>query len=160
MKKIISLLLMFLISLSAVSCTTTKNIVSDSSNIEGSLSDIMAKVYKGTEDNSPKLIQTEVTSEKLSYYLGVETLNFKEALASEPMISEIAHSVFLVRVNDGFDIEKAKAEIKEKVDPRKWICVGVEDNNVIVDSIGDLIILIMDNENPDTLHKNFQNLSK
>ena len=157
MKKIISILLMFLISLSAVACKNTK---SDSSNIEGSLSDIMAKIYKGTENNSPKLMQTEVTSENLSYYLGIETLDFKEALASEPMMTSIAHSVVLVKVNDGVDIEKTKTSIKEKVDPRKWICVGVEDNNVIVDSIGDLIVLIMDNENPDTLHKNFKNLSK
>jgi len=157
MKKIISILLMFLISLSAVACKNTK---SDSSNIEGSLSDIMAKIYKGTENNSPKLMQTEVTSENLSYYLGIETLDFKEALASEPMMTSIAHSVVLVKVNDGVDIEKTKTAIKEKVDPRKWICVGVEDNNVIVDSIGDLIVLIMDNENPDTLHKNFKNLSK
>lgn len=157
MKKIISILLMFLISLSAVSCTNSK---SDSSNIEGSLSDIMAKIYKGTENNSPKLMQTEVTSKNLSYYLGVKILDFKEGLASEPMMTSIAHSVVLVRVNDGVDIEKTKTEIKEKVDPRKWICVGVEDDNVIVDNIGDLIILIMDNENPDTLHKNFKNLSK
>lgn len=160
MKKFISLLLLFLISLSVVSCTNNNNIVGDSSNIEGSLSDIMAKVYKGTEDTSPKLMQTEVTSENLSYYLGLETLDFKEALASEPMINAIAHSVVLVRVNDGVDIEKTKAEIKEKVDPRKWICVGVEDDNVIVDNIGDLIILIMDNENKDTLQKNFRNLNK
>lgn len=157
MKKIISILLMLLISLSAVACTSAKD---SSSNVEGSLSDIMAKVYEGTEDNSPMLMQTEVTSENLSYYLGVEALDFKEGLASEPMINAIAHSVVLVRVNDGVDIEKTKTEIKEKVNPRKWICVGVEDDNVIVDSIGDLIILIMDNENSETLHKNFQNLSK
>lgn len=157
MKKFISILLMFLVSLSAVACTNSNG---SSSNVEGSLTDIMAKVYEGTEDTSPMVAQTEVTSENLSYYLGVETLDFKEALASEAMINAIAHSVVLVRVNDGVDIEKTKTEIKEKVNPRKWICVGVEDENVIVDSIGDLIILIMDNENSDKLHKNFQNLSK
>lgn len=157
MKKIISILLMFLMSISAVACTNTKG---ESSNVEGKLTDIMAKIYEGTEDNSPMLTQTEVTSENLSYYLGVESLDFKEALASEPMINAIPHSVVLVRVNDGVDIEKTKTEIKEKVDPRKWICVEVEKDNVIVDSIGDLIVLIMDNENSETLHKNFQNLSK
>ena len=157
MKKIISILLMFLVSLSAVACTSNKG---NSSNVEGSLTDIMAKVYEGTEDNSPMLAQTEVTSENLSYYLGVEALDFKEGLASEPLMSSIAHSVVLVRVNDGVDVEKTKAEIKEKVNPRKWICVEVEKDNVIVDSIGDLIILIMVNENAETLHKNFQNLSK
>lgn len=160
MKKFISILLMFIMSLSVVSCTKTNTPIDDSSNIKGSLSDIMTKVYKGTEDTSHDLMQTEVTSENLSYYLGVETLDFKEALASEPMMSSIPHSVVLVRVNDGVDIEKTKTEIKEKVNPRKWICVEVDTNNVIVDNIGELIILIMDNENSDTIHKNFKSLGK
>lgn len=155
MKKIISMLLTFMLALSVVACSNSK---ASSSNVEGSLTDIMAKVYEGVE--APMLAQTEVNSENLSYFLGVESLDFKEALASEPMINAIAHSVVLVRVNDGVDVEKVKTEIKEKVDPRKWICVEVESNNVIVDSIGDLIILIMDNENAETLHKNFQNLAK
>lgn len=155
MKKFISMLLTFMLALSVVACSNGK---SSSSNVEGNLTDIMAKVYEGVE--APMLAQTEVNSENLSYFLGVESLDFKEALASEPMINAIAHSVVLVRVNDGVDVEKAKTEIKAKVDPRKWVCVGVEDNNVIVDSIGDLIILIMDNESSEALHKNFQNLAK
>lgn len=155
MKKFISMLLTFMLTLSVVACSNGK---SSSSNVEGNLTDIMAKVYEGVE--APMLAQTEVNSENLSYFLGVESLDFKEALASEAMINAIAHSVVLVRVNDGVDVEKAKTEIKAKVDPRKWVCVGVEDNNVIVDSIGDLIILIMDNESSEALHKNFQNLAK
>ena len=34
-------------------------------------------------------------------------------------------------------------KIKENVNPRKWICVGVEKEDVIVKNKGNLIILIM-----------------
>ena len=73
-------------------------------------------------------------------------------------MSSIAHSVVVVRVNKGVDIVKTKEEIKEKVNPRKWICVEVEKENVIVDSIGDVIILIMDNNNALALDESFNNL--
>ena len=39
------------------------------------------------------------------------------------------------------DVEKTKEEIKEKVNPAKWICV--EASSVIVESKGNVIILIM-----------------
>ena len=38
---------------------------------------------------------------------------------------------------------QVKTKIKETINPRKWICVGVEEEDVIVKNKGDLIILIM-----------------
>ena len=57
------------------------------------------------------------------------------------MMSSQPHSVVLVRLNDAKDAADAVAQIKEKVNPRKWICV--EASNVVVKSKGDLVILIM-----------------
>ena len=34
-------------------------------------------------------------------------------------------------------------KIKENVNPRKWICVGVEKEDVIIKNKGDLIIVII-----------------
>jgi hypothetical protein len=83
----------------------------------------------------------------------------KEAYVSEPMIGSIAHTVLLVRMEEGADVEAAKKAIKDNVNPRKWICVGVEDEkNVIVDNRGDLIVLIMENTHAQTIHENFKNL--
>lgn len=131
-------------------------------NLEGTLSDIMRQLYKGAEIDEEKdfmyLTDIEVNSENLSYYLGVEKLDYKEALASESMVGSTAHSVVLVRMNEKADIEKAKQEIKEKVDPRKWICVEVEDENVIVDSYGDVIVLIMNNDYAKKLSESFKTL--
>ena len=126
-------------------------------NLSYTNKEIIEKVYAGLEGNLPMLGEMEITDENLSYYLGVESLDYKEALASEPMMGSIAHSIVVVRMNEGADIEKAKKEIKEKVDPRKWICVEAE--SVFVESKGDVIILIMSNkETAETIKTNFENL--
>lgn len=127
-------------------------------NLSGELTEIMEKVYAGVNQEMPALANTELTAENLQYYLGVTELDFKEGLASEPLMSSIAHSVVLVRVNDGVDIEKTKQDIKNNVDPRKWLCVGVEEKDVLVASRGDLIILIMVNDYSQEFLNSFNSL--
>ena len=111
-------------------------------NVEGTLEEIMAKLYAGIPaENLPMLGQMPVDSENVEMFLGTTEVSFKEALVSEPMIGSIPHSVVLVRLNDAKDADAAVAKIKESVNPRKWICV--EASNVVVESKGDLVILIM-----------------
>ena len=97
-------------------------------NIEGSLEDIMEKVYAGiADDQKPMgLSNMEVTEETVEGFLGTDKIEYKEALASESMVGSIAHSVVLVRTKEGADVEKIKETIKDKVNPRKWICVEAE----------------------------------
>jgi len=110
--------------------------------VEGTLEEIMTKIYSGIpEENLPMLGNIEVTSEDVEYYLGTADIDYSAALASEPMMSSIAHSVVLVRLTDAKTAEDAVQKIKTNADPRKWICV--EASNVIVKSKGDLVILIM-----------------
>ncbi len=127
-------------------------------NIEGNLSDIMAKVYAGVDEEMPELNQTELNDENIEYFLGTNDIDYKEGLASEPWINAMAHSVVLVRMNEGADIEAAKEKIRNSVNPRKWICVEVEEKDVIVDSKGDMIILIMVNDYSKDFQKSFQAL--
>ena len=114
-------------------------------NVEGTLEEIMTKLYAGiSEDNLPMLGQMPVDStdpDSVAYYLGTSEVSFKEALVSEPMIGSIPHSVVLVRLNDAKDAADAVAKIKASANPRKWICV--EASNVVVESKGDLVVLIM-----------------
>lgn len=129
------------------------------SNIQEPLSDVMKKLYENiSEDEMPLLETVEVTKENQEYYLGNVSFNYQEALASEPVMSSIAHSVVLIRLKDTKNIESIKKEIKEKVYPNKWICVGVEDKNVIVVSKGNLILLVMDDEYATQIRDNFLNL--
>ena len=100
MKKL-SILLIALCAL-LVGCSNKKG-------LDGSLSEIMKEVYAGIpSDDLPDLENHKVTSENFSYYLGDVTFKYKEALASEPKMSSIAHSVVLVRLED------AKKDTPEK----------------------------------------------
>lgn len=131
----------------------------DDNILAGELKGIIEKIYSLSQVQLPKTAFTEVTSSNSKYYLGIENMQLSEALASEPLISSSAHSVVLLRVNNDSDIDKIKADIKSNVDPRKWICVGVAQEDVIVDNIDNLIILIMDRES-DKLHEAFLSLAK
>lgn len=111
-------------------------------NVEGTLEELMAKVYEGIPaENLPMLMDIPVDSESVEEFLGTTEVSFKEAVAKEPMMSSVPHSVVLVRLNDAKDADAAVEKIKASVNPRKWICV--EASNVIVKSKGDLVILIM-----------------
>lgn len=152
-KKIAIIALSGFILISLTGCGTSKN-------VEGTLEDIMTKVYADIpEDERPMMLtNTEVTSENIEYYLGTTDIEYEEALASESAVGSIAHSVVLVRVKDTADVEDIKTKIKENVNPRKWICVGVEDDDVIIENKGNLIILIMSEENADKIQTAFEKL--
>ena len=111
--------------------------------VEGTLEEIMTKVYADVpeEERPMMLTNTELTKDNIENYLGTKDIEYKEALASESAVGSIAHSVVLVRMKDGADIESAKKKIKESVNPRKWVCVEAE--KVVVKNKGNLIILIM-----------------
>lgn len=127
--------------------------------VEGTLTELMTKLYANIpEDELPMLANTEVTAENVEYYLGTADIKYTEALASEPMMSSIAHSVVLVRLSEDADVNEVKEAIKNNVDPRKWICVEVDPQNVKVENKGDLVVLIMDNEKADTILANFNQL--
>lgn len=152
MKKLLLVLFAFML-LFTTGCGKEKN-------VEGELADLMTKVYEGVkdEDKPMMLMNVEVNSENVENFLGKADLEYDSALASESGVGSIAHSVVLVRAKKGQNVEQLKKDIKDSINPRKWVCVGVEEDKVIVDSIGDLVILIMDNNYPETLHENFKKL--
>lgn len=134
-----------LVAVVAVVCAVVFLKPKTEANVEGTLEEIMAKVYEGIPaENLPMLGQMPVDAtdpDSVAYYLGTSEVSFKEALVSEPMMGSVPHSVVLVRLNDTKDAADTVAKIKANVDPRKWICV--EASNVIVKSKGDLVVLIM-----------------
>lgn len=154
MKKKISLvLLVIMVTLLCSACGKKEE------NIKGNLPDLMNKLYENLDGFSTEnLQQVAFTKDEQEYFIGDVSFDYKDALASEPVMSSVAHSVVLIRLNSSKDAEKAKKEIKEKVDPRKWVCVEVEEKNVIVESKGDLVLLAMDNQYSEAIKENFLNL--
>ncbi len=123
------------------------------------LIDIMGAMYaKTTNFFLGSLMVDAIPEDRMDYFLGVtsDKLPVEEAIFCEPMMTSVAHSVCLVRVKDGVDVEEAKKLIKENVNPRKWICVSVSNVNVV--SIGNLILLVMDDIEPQTFTDTFKSM--
>lgn len=150
MKKIIYVLCMFAFCFVLTGC--------GEKNIEGSLPDIMTKLYEGiSEEEKPMMLDNiELNSENFEYYAFAD-VKYKEAIASEAMTGATPHSVVLIRLENAKDSEQVVKEIKEKANPRKWICVEAENTYVV--SKGDLVVLIMSNELAPKIKENFEKLS-
>ncbi|MDD5888061.1 MAG: DUF4358 domain-containing protein [bacterium] len=131
-------------------------------NVEGTLEDLMTKVYQDVpEDKRPMMLENiTLNDDNIEYYIGTKDVPYEEALASESGIGSTAHSVVLLRVKDGESVEDVKTAIKDNVNPRKWVCVGVEDDEVIIKNKGNLVILIIvaDEDTRATLEEGFDNL--
>ena len=131
-KKLTALLLALTLLFACAACGSGNSTTDSGKTISGTLPEIINSV--GT---------VEIPKDQSAYYFGVENLDFEEAVASEPFINAIAFSVCLMRVKDGTDIDELKAEIRRSANPAKWICVDVNPNDVRVESVGDLVLLIM-----------------
>lgn len=159
MKKFKKIFLLLLVCTSLVTLTGCGE-----KNVEGELSDIITKVYADLETDEMPMLDSinvlEMAPDNIEYYIGTKDIEYEEILASEPMMSSVAYSVVLVRMKDGADIEAAKTKIADTVNPRKWMCVEVPEEDVIVKSKGDLIILIMvgDENTREKIEKGFDNL--
>lgn len=168
MKKIFLVLVMSFLCLGLTGC--------GEKNVKGELTDIMESVYEEmyadvSEDERPMLATVNILEKtedmtdedikaQVEYTIGTTDIEYKEIYESKPMIGSIAYSVVLVRMEENADIEAAKKAIKENVNPRKWICAEVAEEDVIVKSKGDLIILIMvENETlREKIEEGFDNL--
>ncbi len=167
MKKIVSILLVIGTLFMFTGCgkeTTPDNNDNNqnqtpTANLTLTPTEIVQKMYEGFgEDELPMLGDRELVAEELEYNLGLTELNFKEGVVNEPMMGSIAHSVVVVRVNEGVDVEATVADIKAKVNPRKWVCVEAE--TVLVESKGDIIVLVMSNNDTATrMMDNFKKLN-
>ena len=115
-------------------------------NIEGPLEEIMTKVYASIpEDEKPMMLTNiEITEENVESFLGTSDIEFEEALASESATGSIAHSVILLRVKNGANVEVIEETLEDSINPRKWICVEAEE--VEIDSRGNLILIVMSTE--------------
>lgn len=166
-KKIVAyIVIVVLIIAVVVAAFFLTNKKSDSKDIltqdgeEMALSDIMDKLYENMDKKTlpSNLENIEVTDENIEYYLGTSEVEYEECLASEPIFGSIAHSVVLVRLKDGVNADEAVEKIKTNVNPSKWVCVFVQEENVKVVRRGRTVLLVMTDTNPDQYVENFNNI--
>ena len=160
MKKFLSLILCAMMVLTLVACGS-KDAGNAGGNKEGDTMDLTAmvdKLYEGINaDNMPMVMTQEVPADAFEGVFFIPAVEGAEAVASEPMMSSIAHSVCLLRVAEGTDVEATRAAIEANMNPRKWLCVEAEKSGVIAN--GNTILLVMCAEaNYQTIVDNFNAL--
>lgn len=115
-------------------------------------------LYEGYTEEMPALLSRMITEEEFEYLVCTPYVEGMEAAISEPMMGSIAHSVIVLEVPEGADVEAIRADIEANADPRRWICVEAEQVTVVANgntilfvmSTADLSTTVVDNFNAKT----------
>ena len=146
MKKFIAFVLVAVMALSMVACGGKG---ADKAPLEGTMEENVMKVMEiapvefmaGTMP-----VDLTDTSEDgkwaLSYFTGLQSAdNVTDVCVYEPMMGSQAFSLVMVRTAEGADAKAVAQEMKDNIDPRKWICVGADEMMVVTYS--DVVMLVM-----------------
>ena len=165
MKKLGLILLSAALCLSLVACgSENKEDTNSNTNInEMSLNEIMDVVYEGVSDEDlPNMLERkelkDADADTKTWFLVSDTIEFEDALGSESGIGSYAHSIVLVKVAEGSDVEAIMTALKDSINPLKWICVGVEPDEVVIENIGNVILVAIDETNVEPFVENFETL--
>lgn len=153
MKKVLTIALTAILALSMTACSnggdagTDSNAPETSKNIEGTLTEIMAKI---TEVPTLEIMtmEEELTSENFLYHTKIEMPEGAQGVVSGAAIGSQAHAVVLIRLPEGADVDSITKDILAKNtdgSPSKWICVSAEKIEVV--SQGDLVLFVQSWEN-------------
>lgn len=145
MKKIATILTALALMLSLAACgdrsaPETPPTPTSTQQDTRTLAERMTEILTDVPD-LPASFDTELDQDNFAYHLFIDPIEGAEGLASEAMMSAVAHSVCLLRVPEGTDPAAVAAAIEENTDPNKWICVGAE--KVIVKQSGQIVLLVM-----------------
>ena len=78
----------------------------------------------------------------LQSFTGLDSADkITDVAAFEPMTGSQAFSLVMVRVADAGEAEEVAQQMKDNIDPRKWICVGADE--VMAAGYGDTVLFIM-----------------
>ncbi len=107
------------------------------------LEEIVSKVTENIND-MPECETIQVVAEYYPSFLFIDYIEGSEALTSEALMSSVAHSIVVLKLPEGSDVEAIRSEIEKKADPMKWVCVSAEKVEVVAK--GNVILLVMSYE--------------
>ena len=141
MKKVLKLFLSACMCMSLFGCAS-KNKTMD-------LEEMMDQVYADIqEDELPMMIELfPIDEENEEWFFGTNQIHYEEALASESGIGSVPHSVVLIRAKDAQEAQKIQSTLKKTVNSYKWVCVGVDPSEVVVESRENIVLLVLDGFN-------------
>ena len=146
MKKIIAMLLVLVMAVSLIACGET---APAKTPLEGTMSENVNKImteapveFMGGEIPVDLTDTSEDGLWALEYYTGLKDASkLTDVAVYEPMMMGQAFSLVLARVAEGQDAKAVAQEMKDNIDPVKWICVQADE--VMVAGYGDVVMLIM-----------------
>ena len=164
MKRILAVVMAVVLALALISCTANKEEASDTvyENVNVDvLSAIADSLYEGiAEDNRPFVMSMPLTEEDFEFFTFIPYEEGLEAVANEPMMGSIAHSIVLVKCPTAEKAAEVAQAMKENCNPRKWVCV--EADVVTSATNGNIAMLLMTTEQggmADTISANFASLN-
>lgn len=148
MKKIFAFAIAVAMMLTMVACGS-KEAAADKTPLEGTMEENAWKIMEiaPVEFMAGSMpVDLSDTSEDglwaLQYYTGLQSAeNITDAAIFEPMMGSQAFSLVLVRTAEGADPKAVAQEMKDNIDPRKWICVGADE--IMAAGYADTVMLIM-----------------
>lgn len=160
MKKLFSVILMVFLAFSLSACATPENrLLSD--DLETLLTELI-NAENLSEDAIKFLSELSIEevkgSDKVEWHLGSDDIRFDRAVTAVPAMATTPFELTLVRANANQDVNNLKDNIETHANPLKWVSFTVDPENVIVDNIGDVIILIMSDNYLYELHEAFERL--
>lgn len=118
---------------------------SGSASVSGTPAEIIDKIYAKfpVEELPLTTIEVDINDEfAFNRYTGLSSPDKVSAVAaSESMMGAQAYSLVVVKVKDAKDAKDIANEMKNGIDPRKWVCVEADDLKVA--AAGDVVVLMM-----------------
>lgn len=118
---------------------------SGSASVSGTPAEIIDKIYAKfpVEELPLTTIEVDINDEfAFNRYTGLSSPDKVSAVAaSESMMGAQAYSLVVVKVKDAKDAKDVAKEMKNGIDPRKWVCVEADDLKVA--AAGDVVVLMM-----------------
>lgn len=103
------------------------------------LMDMMDKLVDGVTDGMS--VSTEVIPADMEEYYAIPDVDGVYAVVNAPMMSSIAYEVVLVEVPEGTDAEAVADQMRENLNPTKWVCVEAEET--WVKTSGQYVVSVM-----------------
>ena len=146
MKRFAALALALLLLLFAAACSSDTD-ETENPGADMTVDEIMAQLIEGV-NSEISVVSIPLDEENFKAYTFIDYIEGAEGVASEAMISSVAHSVVLVRLPADADAQAVAEDIEANANPNKWLCVTAEKTEVV--SHGNLVLLVMSFEDDAT----------
>ena len=141
MKKMIALVLVLVMALSLAACG---NKAADKTPLAGTMEENTLKVMEiAPVEFMGTVLPVDLADADATWnFTGLsDASQITDVAVYEPMMGSQAFSLVMVRAAEGVDAKEVAQQMKDNIDPRKWICVGADE--IMAAGYGDTVMFIM-----------------